>query len=78
MLRLLVPVVTSTKFLICQYGSKVLDQNFNLVKNNNYSVVRTPSTFKLSLNDVANIIGYIEVNLVQYEHALIFDNVTVL
>ena len=60
-----------------QYGSKVLDQNFNLIKNNNYSVVRTPSTFKLSLNDIASVIGYLEVDLVQYEHALVFDNTTV-
>jgi hypothetical protein len=60
-----------------QYGSKVLDQNFNLIKNNNYSVVRTPSTFKLSLSNNASVIGYLEVDLVQYEHALIFDNTTV-
>lgn len=60
-----------------QYGSKVLDQNFNLIKNNNYNVVRTPSTFKLSLNNTDSVIGYLEVNLVQFEHALIFDNVTV-
>ena len=60
-----------------QYGSKVLDQNFNLIKNNNYSVVRTANTFKLSLSNAASVIGYIEINLVQYEHSLIFDNVTV-
>ena len=60
-----------------QYGSKVLDQNFNLIKNNNYSVVRTPSTFKLSLNNNASVIAYVEVNLIQFEHALIFDNTTV-
>ncbi len=60
-----------------QYGSKVLDQNFGLVKNNNYTVVRTPSTFKLSLNNSASVIAYVEVNLVQYEHALVFDNLTV-
>jgi hypothetical protein len=60
-----------------QYGSKVLDQNFGLVKNNNYAVVRTPNTFKLSLNNSASVIAYVEVNLVQYEHALVFDNLTV-
>jgi hypothetical protein len=60
-----------------QYGSKVLDQNFGLVKNNNYTVVRTPNTFKLSLNNSASVIAYVEVNLVQYEHALVFDNLTV-
>ena len=60
-----------------QYSSKVLDQNFNLVRNNNYSVLRTPSSFKLSLSDPASVIAYVEVDLVQYEHALIFDNTTV-
>jgi hypothetical protein len=60
-----------------QYGSKVLDQNFGLIKNNNYTVVRTPNTFKLSLNNSASVIAYVEVNLVQYEHALVFDNLTV-
>jgi len=60
-----------------QYSSKVLDQNFNLVKNNNYNVLRTPDMFKLSLSDSASVIAYVEVDLVQYEHALIFDNTTV-
>jgi hypothetical protein len=60
-----------------QYGSKVLDQNFRLVKNNNYSVMRTPNSFKVSLTDTASVIGYVELDLVQYEHVLIFDNATV-
>ncbi len=59
-----------------QYGSKVLDQNFALVKNTNYNVLRSPTTFKLTLTNDA-VIGYIELNLVQYEHVLIFDNTTV-
>jgi len=60
-----------------QYGSRVLDQNFNLIKNNKYTVYRTPSDFKLTIDDAASVIGYVEINLVQYEHTLIFDNVTV-
>jgi hypothetical protein len=60
-----------------QYGSKVLDQNFNLIKNNNYTVVRTPDTFKLTLTNSASVLGYLEVNLIQFEHALVFDNTTV-
>ena len=60
-----------------QYGSKVLDQNFKLVKNTEYNVLRTPSTFKLSLTEVASVIGYVELDLVQYEHVLLFDNTTV-
>ena len=60
-----------------QYGSRVLDQNFNLIKNNNYSVYRTPTEFKLELQDAASVIGYLSVSLVRYEHTLVFDNTTV-
>jgi len=60
-----------------QYSSKVVDQNFNLVKNNNYSVYRTPTEFRLNLQDPASVIGYVEVDLVRYEHTLVFDNTTV-
>jgi hypothetical protein len=59
-----------------QHGSKVLDQNFALVKTTNYNVLRSPTAFKLTLTNDA-VIGYIELNLVQYEHVLIFDNTTV-
>ena len=59
-----------------QYGSKVLDQNFNLVKNVNYNVLRSPTAFKLTLTNDA-VVGYAELNLVQYEHVLVFDNTTV-
>lgn len=60
-----------------QYGSKILNQNFTLVKNTEYTVLRTPSNFKVTLTGDANIIGYAEIELVQYEHVLIFDNTTV-
>ena len=60
-----------------QFGSKVVDQNFNLVKNNNYTVLRTPTSFKLRLSNPASVLAYVEIDLVQYEHALVFDNATV-
>jgi len=60
-----------------QIGSRILDQNFKLVKNNNYNVVRTPTDFKISLSVTGSTIGFVELDLVQYEHALIFDNLTV-
>jgi len=59
-----------------QYGTKVLDQNFKLVKNNNYLVYRTPENTKVKLSN-DQVIGYLELDLVQFEHALIFDNTTV-
>ena len=60
-----------------QYGSRVVDQNFKLVKNVDYTVLRSPTNFTVTLTDSASVIGYVEVDLVQYEHALIFDNTTV-
>jgi hypothetical protein len=60
-----------------QYGSKVLDINFQIVKNNNYDVLRSATEFKLTLTGEGAVIGYLEVDLVQYEHVLIFDNNTV-
>ena len=60
-------------------GSKVLDQNFAPIKNNNFTVLRTDSatignTFALKTVNNANIC-YAKFNLVQYEHTLVVDNV---
>ena len=60
-----------------QYSSRVIDQNFKLIKNVNYEVLRSPTNFKLTLTDPASVIGYVEIDLVQFEHVLVFDNVTV-
>jgi hypothetical protein len=57
-------------------GSKVLDQNFQVIKNNQFSVTRDTNLFTLTAN-FGQTIGYAEFNLVQYEHVLIFDNQTV-
>jgi hypothetical protein len=59
-----------------QHGSKVVDQNFNLIKNSGYKVLRNPTEFKVTLTD-DNVLALVELNLVQYEHVLTFDNVTV-
>lgn len=59
-----------------QHGSKALDLNFTVIKRNNYTVLRSPNAFKFStLNGDA--IGLLTLNLVQYEHVLVFDNTTV-
>ena len=60
-----------------QYGSRVVDQNFKLIKNVEYDVMRSSTNFKLTLINPASVIGFVEINLVQYEHVLIFDNTTV-
>jgi hypothetical protein len=59
-----------------QHGSKIVDQNFNLVRNTGYQILRSPTGFKVTLSD-DNVLGLVELNLVQYEHVLTFDNTTV-
>ena len=57
-------------------GARIVDQNFTIIKNIEYTVLRSPTQFKVSLtND--QIIGLVTLNLVQYEHVLVFDNITV-
>lgn len=56
-------------------GSKILDQNFNVIKNTDFTVVRTGPNFKL-IAFAGQMIGFAQLNIVQYEHALIFDNST--
>jgi hypothetical protein len=57
-------------------GSRVVDQNFGIIRNIDYKIYRTPTLFKIALTNT-QIIGLITLNLVQYEHILIFDNLTV-
>jgi hypothetical protein len=58
------------------YGSKVLDQNFKMVRNIEYKVMRSPTNFNVTLTN-NEVIGLVELSLVQYEHVLVFDNMTV-
>jgi hypothetical protein len=60
-----------------QHGSKIIDQNFNLIKNTGYKILRTPSAFSVTLTDAAGVLALVELNLVQYEHVLSFNNTTV-
>ena len=59
-----------------QYGSKVVDQNFNIVKNTGYQITRTSNNFSVTLQD-DNMLALVQLSLVQYEHVLVFDNTTV-
>jgi hypothetical protein len=58
------------------YGSQLLDINFNTIKNNNFTVNRENNIFTCATAK-NQIIGLARLNLVQYEHLLILDNVTV-
>ena len=57
-------------------GSRVLDINYQPIKKNNFTITRDSNlfTFKALRRET---IGFGEFNLVQYEHIVVFDNVTV-
>ena len=57
-------------------GTKVLDQDYNFIKNSDFVEVRTNNTFKITA-DAGRTICFADFNVVQYEHVIIFDNVTV-
>jgi hypothetical protein len=60
-------------------GNKVLDQNFLPIKNNNFNILRTENSLRgnnFIINTLnGSMITYAKLNLVQYEHTIIFDNV---
>ena len=57
-------------------GSRIIDSNFNVVKNNLFNVVRADDMFTLTMVDGLTV-GLIDLSLVQYEHVILFDNQTV-
>lgn len=57
-------------------GSKVLNPSFGVIKTNDLTVNRQPNFFSCeTLNQ--QTICLLEARVVQYEHAMVFDNVTV-
>jgi hypothetical protein len=58
------------------YSSRVLDINFKPIIKNNFTVYRSSNTFTFQSN-ANQTIGFAELNLVQFEHLLILDNITV-
>lgn len=58
------------------YRSKILDINFKVITKNNFTVIRENNLFELAVNSDQTI-GLAELSLIQYEHIVVFDNVTV-
>jgi len=57
-------------------GSRLMDVNYKPIVKNNFTIVRDTNEFVVRA--ISNqTIGFAELNLVQYEHILILDNVTV-
>jgi len=54
----------------------ITDQNFSPVPTQNFTVKRIDNEFELEVTD-ATPIGFLEFPLIQYEHILVFNNITV-
>ena len=57
-------------------GNRILDQNFNIIKPGEFSVLRDNGRFAVNTLS-AKMIALADLSLVDYEHVLIFDNATV-
>ena len=57
-------------------GSKILDPNFAVIKKNNLVILRKAGNFTIQTAN-AQTIAYAELDLVQFEHVLVFDNTTI-
>lgn len=57
-------------------GSKVLDPNFGAIRTTDITVLRDQGEFKLQTIS-GKTVAFADLNLVQYEHVLIFENNTV-
>ena len=57
-------------------SGKVLDPNFNYLRNNQLSVTRLGNDFTIrAINEQS--MALVEMNLVEYDHCLVFDNKTI-
>lgn len=62
------------------YGSKVMTQNFAILDSDAYSVTRDTNTlgnaFNIKLGNSSDMIAFLDIDLVQFEHTLVFNNRT--
>ena len=57
-------------------GTKILDQGFNFIKSTEFVESRVDNVFKLVVGSNRTIC-FAELNVVQFEHSILFDNITV-
>lgn len=62
------------------YGSKIMTQNFAIQNSDAYSVLRDTTvagnTFQIKLENPNDLIAFLDIDMVQYEHTLVFNNST--
>ena len=59
------------------YGSKIINKDGKILNSDRYSVMRDGNNFSIRILNQKDLIGYLEIDLVQNEHSLIFNNNTV-
>jgi hypothetical protein len=63
-----------------QNGNRMLDQNFLPIKSSNFTLIRTENASNVNTFQVKTLDGtticFAQLNLIQLEHTLIFDNVS--
>ena len=73
-LKMVVDEITNTS-----NGNKLLNENFVPIKSNNFNILRTDNPLSTNTCTVHTLdgstIAYAKLNLIQYEHVLIFDNI---
>jgi hypothetical protein len=58
-------------------GSRIVDSDGNTLRTKDYVTYRSGTEFELSLRDKTKGIHLVDLNVVLYEHTLVFDNTTV-
>jgi hypothetical protein len=71
------PSAIADKIQNSVFGSKVVNKDGKILNSDRYSVLREGNNFSLKILNQKDLIGYLEIDLVQNEHSLIFNNSTV-
>lgn len=58
-------------------GNRILDNNGKTLQNKDYTTYRSDTAFELILKDTTKGIHLVDLVVVQYEHTIVFDNITV-
>ena len=58
-------------------GSRILDNTGKTLQNKDYTTYRSDTAFELIMRDNTKGIHLVDMTIVQYEHTIVFDNITV-
>jgi hypothetical protein len=58
------------------FGSKIINKDGKILNSDRYTAFRDGNNFSIKILNEKDLIGYLELDLVQNEHSLIFNNLT--